>query len=487
MQLTESVYDSHFYGTGFISVEFNPKADMGLGAIELKSADPFYSFPDPSARSLKLDCNNFTYAEPVDIDVLKKRYPEVAKFLKPDLLDMAGGSKTDLTSVIYRSINDTGMLMEGSNPYELSAKNQAIEQTVYIKDDTFDEIEKEETNPETGEVVLKYEQKLKYPNGRKICKIGNVLAYDGPKPYDDDLFPYARLINYTLPREFWGISEVEQLESPQKIFNKLVSFTLDVLTLTGNPVWLIPTNSGVDTDNIFNRPGLNIEYDGNDRPERVPGVELQSYVLPLIDRMREWFDGVGGQSDVSQGIKPEGVTAASAITALQEAAQTRLRLKSRNLDGLLQDAGQLYLSRVMQFYTTPRIIRLTSNQNAQKYFKFHVEEREQNDGSSQKFAVVQKHTVTQDGQDVWHDPVEYPVKGNFDVRVTTGSSLPFAKAEKFNKAKEMFQLGVIDEEELLKQAEYPNWEAVLERVKAKREEKALMQQQAAMQGAPPAA
>jgi hypothetical protein len=485
-QLLEIIYESHIYGTGFGKVEFDPKARFGIGSISFESADPFYQFPDPVTRQINDKRGKYYIeAEPVDLDQLKLEYPDKAKYLKPDLIDLMQGNKTDLEPIHFKSPIDNRVTMEGTTQFDLEGKNQALKITLYMQSDEFIEEQVQESNSQGGEPpVTKFIQKKKYPNGRKICMASGVILDDGPNPYEDGKVPFCKLINYPLPREFWGQSEIEQLQSPQKIFNKMVSFALDVLTQMGNPVWVVDTTSGIDTDNLFNRPGLVLEPEPNSRVERMPGVELQPYVLSLIDRMKSWFDQISGATDLSRGIEPKSVTAASAIEALQEIAQTRIRQKSRNIDDFLQDMGQLYLSRVFQFYSVPRIIRITGDDNAQKYFKFSVEtERDSegndvlsDDGKPKRIARVRNYVMNEESKKFFEEPEEhqYEINGEFDVRISTGSSLPFARAQRTDESIALFKLGVIDDEELLKNLTYPNYEAVLQRMQQKRE---MMRQQ----------
>jgi hypothetical protein len=505
MVLTETIFDAHFYGAAICSLEQDPKAEGGIGAPCFESMDPFYVFPDPEAREVNDRRSRFfVTAEPVDVKVLKQEYPDKAKYLKADLTDLMQDTDRAATSEMkFRSPTDTGYATEyGGGEKEDSNKDKALKITVWIAPNAgleAGEIIEEKTAKldeagqpafdEAGQPAFEYLQKLRYPNGRKICVSCGVLLHDGPNPYDDRKFPYAKLVNYIDPRSFWGISEIEQLEGPQRIFNKLVSFALDVLTLMGNPVWVVDTDSEVDTDNLFNRPGLIIEKQKGTEVRREEGVQLQPYVLQLIDRMKTWFDDVGGDQDVSRGVRPEGITAASAINSLQEAAKTRIRLKTRNVDAFLQQVGQLYLSRVFQFYSAPRMFRLTNNQNVSQYFKFHVETMRDEQGAEQLDEAgnpMRQASLTQYSQD---DEGKYgagptkvmPVTGNFDVSVNMGSSLPFAKEEKISLAKFLMEAGAIDSFELLKAVDYPNAEAVYQQVQEREMQKA--QQQAAM--APP--
>lgn len=504
-QLLEVIYDANLYGTGLSRMVV--REEKGALKIVYESADPFYSFPDPDARDVNKNGAFFVYAEPEDIRKVKKRYKDKKDFLKPDLIDLMRSSKTDVHPMKFKSPVDAKTVLDTTSHMDLVSKDKALVITAWISpeylEEEFDEVERRERDPDTGAESVVYEQVARYPRGRKIVVCNGVLLEDVDAGYDDAEIPYQRYVNYLLPREFWGISEVEQLEGPQKTFNKMISFALDVLTLMGNPIWKVHGASGVDPETLVNRPGLVVEWDGEPQhePKREEGVQLQPYVLQLIDRMAEWFNDVSGSQDVTRGAQPSGVIAYKAISALQEAAQTRIRQKQRNLDVYLQQVGQQYLSRVFQFRTAPEIYRLTGRDGAQKYFKMHVEEYDKTEtqvdpmtgtplevptGEKGRRMVVQRF-----GPDGATDPTQmrvYEMRGKFDVRVSTGSSLPFAKDEKEQKLLKLFELGIIDEEEVLKGAEFPNWEAVLQRMEQKKQAQA--QQEAMAKGggaAPPAA
>jgi len=490
-KFTESLFDSHIYGTGLGCMKYDPKADNDVGGIKYESSDPFYQYPDPKARDVNTRARYYVEAEPVDIEVLKKDYPDKAPYLKPDLVDMMKRDKALSEQVKYVSPNNDRMIMEGSSPLDLGSSQEALKITAYIKDEESVEEELSEIDPVTKAETKKYVTRLKYPNGRKIVTVSRVLCEDGPMEYEDGKFPYLRLPNYIDPRNFWGISEIEQLESPQKIFNKLVSFALDVLTLMGNPIWKVPSTAGIDTDNLFNRPGLILEYDGDQAPTREEGVQLQPYVITLIDKIKLSFDDISGDNDVSRGVKPEGVTAASAIEALQEAQRTRQRQKARNIDAFMQDFGQMYLSRVFQYYTAPKIFRITDNQNVTKYFKFHVEKQvDAVTGDEKKVARIARFEekvdpISGDTAGYAEAPEQqYEIRARFDVRINTGSSLPFEKSRVEQQSYALFDRGIIDTEEVLKNIRYPNAQAVMNRMA----QKALEQQQAQMnaQGGAPA-
>src|SRR3990167_506094 len=462
--LLEIIYDANIFGTGCSSMEWDGDKDK----ITYQSEDPYTFFPDPFARDVNKNSQWFLKACPEDIKFVKRKYPKLAAYLKPDLIDLLNGLQRSgaPTGAISVPFNST-MLIGNTKHNSLDAyqKDQILVQYCYINPeyllDEFEEIAEVKRDPDTGVETQLFVQKARWPNGRKLVVANGVVLYDDANPYADGLFPYHRYCNYILPREFWGASEVEQLMGPQRIFNKLYSFALDCLSISGNPLWVVPTSSGVDPELLTNRPGLNVEYDGERPPERLAGLDVPQGALNLAQTIMTWMDEVSGSTQMSRGIAPAGVTAAKALGFLQDSSNTRIRQKSKILDRYIQSVGQQYVNRVFQFYTAPRVFRLTGNKAAAKYFqegqenqylKMGIEHHE--DGK--KSALVMP--LSGDGTVDIMRTKRYMIAGEFDVSVTTGSSLPFAKQERKDEALALFDRGIYDIEEVLDAVDAPNKE-----------------------------
>jgi hypothetical protein len=497
MKLLEVIIDSHLYSVGKSSLKHDPKADFGLGRIKYASEDPLDCYPDPDANDINDDEEKsafFVTATPTDVEKLRLKYKghKYESAIKGDIQDLGDAAKdrTSLGRSTFNRPTDRDLPVErGFSDMEADGySDKCLVLKVYMKPADTEEVE-EKSVDETGSETVKFITKKKYPNGRCLTIIGGYLFEDHAKLANEDgKFPFQKLVNYVLPREYYGISEVEQLISPQKIFNKLVSFVLDVMTLMGNPIWLIPTESGVEEGSFHNAPGMQVPYDGNTPPQRVEGVQLQPFIMQLIDRMEQWFNSIAGTPDVTRGVNPPSVTAASAIEGLLDTAQTRIRQKMRNLDSYLVDLGQQYAQLALQHYTTERVFRLTNKEGMEKYFKFHVKPAEDeygnpvidDKGDPVRTAVItnyKKDSVT--GRMAEDDTKKYLIRGAFDVKVSTESGLPFKKAEQEQRLLQMFDRKIIDRRAFLEKVEYPNFEPMLQRIEAT--EQAEMQ---AAQGAP---
>lgn len=479
--VSESVVDMCIYGTAIFEVEWNEQMSDGLGDYTFKTLDPFYFFPDPNARNINDEsCKYIITAIPTEVGELKLKYPDKANLIKSDLssITMAKSAKEDLLDFKIRRVADDIVVADYDYLDEAKKSNQVLVLTCWLRDDTMKEVElSEDVN---GTITKTKKQVKAFPTGRKIVIANGVILEDIPNPYIDGKFPFAKYVDYILPREFWGQGEIETLQSPQRIINKLISYIMDVLTLMGNPIWIVDTSSGIDTDNLFNIPGAVVEKNPGTEVRREGGVQLQPFIFNTLQYFTERvFSQISGVSEVTSGVKPIPDISGVAINYLQEANQTKLRLKARNLEGALKDVGELMVSRILQFYSDVRVVRITNNEGSSKYFKFSINENLDESGLIDRSIEIEKYGIDPTTGEIVNDGLkEIAIRGNLDVVISTGTSLPFAKAQKSSQARQLFLDGVIDAEEYLKAIDYPNRDKIVGKLN-ERKAQSILEQSAA--------
>lgn len=470
--VAENITDACIYGTSIACIPWKPELLDGLGDFAFESEDILNFYPDPNARSKVNDeyCDFTVTAVPTDLYKMKAKYPDVAEFLSADVNDMEGRQlREEIDEIRYRSPTDNRGTTRTDNPNMASGgkSDQILVLTAYVRSNEVEEESFEDTDPASGQIVEQFRTKKRYPNGRKIVVANGVLCESGDNPYQEGRFPYSRLVDHAIPRQFWGVGEVEQLESSQNVVNNILSHVLDILKLCANPVWIVDTESGVEDENITNRPGLVITKNKGGEVRREMGVNIPPFVLDTLNIMMDRvMTKLSSSSEVSRGAAPSANASGYAIEQLQEATQTKLRSKSRNIEVFLKETGDLMFDRLMQYYSVPRVVRLSSNPNAAKYFKFFIKDSQDESGEVQKTAVYQPIETDADGQQIAGDPREMLIKSRVDIKFSVGTTLPFAKAQKAALAEKLYDKGIIDVEEYLTQIDYPNKDEIIAKLKA---------------------
>ncbi|MFP3947990.1 MAG: hypothetical protein ACLFWG_04615 [Longimicrobiales bacterium] len=106
------------------------------------------------------------------------------------------------------------------------------------------------------------ERTAQEPGGRLLITAGDKVVRDGqryaPFPY---MSPYREFQFVGVPGRPGGTSPEEMLVGPQRTYNRLVSQILQHTTLVGNPIRVIDNRSGIDADQVSNRPNLTLEAD----------------------------------------------------------------------------------------------------------------------------------------------------------------------------------------------------------------------------------
>ena len=316
------------YGNAVWFVQWDGK-DGEYGNISIKPVDPFNIFPDPLAESI--DNSEFlVYATYRNANQIKQQFPEKASAIE--------GSRITMSELVAeRDNNDT------------QDANQVLILEMWCRDWT------------TMDETIEGEKKLKYPKGRVITCLPElgILLSDKKNPYKDGKFPFILMKNYDIPFEFWGVGEVEQIMSPQHYVNELTNQIIDNAKNTANMQWIIDKNSGIGQGKLTNRPGLVIRKTPGSEVRRDTPPAMPNYVREQIEVLKKDIQDISGVFDSLKGEQQGSVTAASAILALQEASQARIRLKIKLMEASLSELAQIVYSRMQQFWKLDRWVRIT--------------------------------------------------------------------------------------------------------------------------------
>jgi hypothetical protein len=481
-QVATGVFKSKLYEVVHAYVGWDEELENGLGDVEFKVLNPYGSFWDPQATNM-YENRWFIQADPMPTSWLKKKYPHAKEQIKPDvgMFENQTGDGVDDHNIDRFFFSGRLQNVDNRRTDRLDGNTGGEELTLWIrcwlKDDTVEEV-LEETQQD-GEQIAQYILKKKYPKGRYIEVCNSVTLKDEENQFEDGLFPIARLVNYDYG-EYVGENEVTHNKGPQKILNYTWSHVLDQMKMASNPQTIVSNRASSIVNKLTNEPGTVVEVgDINSDIRKEAGVGIAPGSFNIVELSLSLVDKVGGLQDATRGAPQPGVTSGLMLEGFVEAAQTRPRLKNRSLDEFLRQVGYLMASRYLQYYTAPRSFRITNKEGWPESVTFFIKE----DATGRK-AMIERQEMQQSGGQPVLGPVrqeEFEVKGIPDVKVVSGSSLPFAKAQKTATALDLYTREAIDQEELLTAINWPNAEEVVRRMEEKAAAAAQAEQEAAMQ------
>jgi hypothetical protein len=438
------------FGTGFLKVFWNEDLEDGKGDIDVSSPDPTTIYVDPGATSFE-DAEWVLWSDTVSMDHIRRNYPDKAKFVRPGIAEkdwrderrvyqQAGSplyENVDFVSPVRDRLEVIDNTEYSSPPTKVVG--QKSRDRVRIIEAWFIDDEMEVTtemvkiiDPITEEMTLqpKIMKRPKYPNGRLITIAGDIVLQDVPSPYLHGMWPFVRIVDNSIPNEFYGVGEVELLEDLQKELNKRRSQVIDYANLLGNGIWVIDHDSGVDPDKITNRPGLIITKMPGREVRREAGPEIPHYLVGLQEQTLGDMQAITGIHDTLGGQIPRGVRTGAGMIEAQDIASTRLRLKVRNLEYSLARVGRLMIALIQQYYSPPRVVRILGKDGGVEFYEI--------DGNI--------------------------LRGDWDIIVGTGSTLPVSKSLRFEQAVRLYQMEAIDQPALLEAADWPGKEEIVKRM-----------------------
>lgn len=482
--VVESIMDALVTDVGVLKVVWDPELDSGLGDVDVSVVDPRRLYVPPDANDFGRNCPWVIHEFFESRGKLALRWPD-----KGNEIDEAKawsgrtGDGDEEIDTRTRVVSPTDKDVDApDNPEEGSDRgNDNIRVwECWMEDDS---VVEEETINEDGTKDVKL--KKKWPRGRLVTVLPDTscLLQDVENPYKDANHPFVRIIDMIVPRSFYGMGEVQGLSETQRMINKSFAVIMDWCNLMSNPSWVVDNDSGVDPDMLTSDVGQIIVKKAGSQVDRQPAPPVPPQLFEMYHTLTQLADTQSGVHEITQGRKPTGITAAQAIETLQQAAHTKIRLKERNLLVSLQRLGRLVVSRMLQYYTEPRVIRLTGRDdmvgNWPTYVRWYVEQNEE--GMYRPISQVTSYDEQTESY------VEQPAvegeytAGEFELDVTSGTSLPYIKEQRGQQAIRLYEREAIDQEALLEVLDFPGKEEILQRMN----EQKRLQAEAEAQGPPP--
>lgn len=378
-------------GTCCYGVFWNNKMENGLGDIDIKQIDLLNIFWEAGIKDIQKSRNVFT-VELVDKDLLEGQYP----FLE--------GKLASNTFDVKQYIHDENI--------DVSDKCAVVDWYYKLWDGSRE--------------VLHY---CKFVADEVLYASENDPNYAERGFYDHAKYPFVFDVLFTIEDSPCGFGYVDIMKDPQMYIDKLNQIIIKNALLSGKKRWFVKQNCAINMEQYADWDKEFVEVAGNLSEDNLREISVSSLPNFIVDHLQMKIDELketSGNRDFSQGGTTSGVTAASAIAALQEAGSKLSRDMIKTSYRAFQQINYIVLELIRQFYDEIRSFRITGETGEDQYVQFDNRNiREQ--------MVVDPMT----GETDFRRPV-------FDIKITSQKQSPFNKIAQNELAKELYQLGAFN-------------------------------------------
>lgn len=227
-------------------------------------------------------------------------------------------------------------------------------------------------------------------------------------PFGHNEYPFTKFDNIQTGR-FYSESVIKDLIPLQKEYNRTRSQIIEAKNRMARPQ-LVAQKGSVDPNKMTTEPGLIIFYTpGYQPPVQMKMEPIPNYVIEELNRCAADMQDIAAQHEVSKGTNPPGVTAATAISYLQEQDETSLSNAISSIEEGVEKIGRHFLLHVQTFWDLPRMIQVEGYDGAFEAMEFKNAD----------------------------------LKGNTDLNIQSGSAMPKSRAAKQAFIMQLGQLGWI--------------------------------------------
>ena len=389
----EQVYSDSWWrklkqGTGVKGVFWDPTARGGLGEIAIRSMNLLMLYWEPGIMDIQ-DSPHFFSLSLEDSDQLAARYPQ--------LRGRTGGT---------------------------------IDAARYIHDDSIDTTDKS--------VVVDWYYKKPGPGGKELvhyCKFCNgiVLYASENDPrlaekgfYDHGKYPFVFDVLFQEEDSPAGFGYIDIMKDCQNSIDKMNQAMDENVLLASKQRYVLSDSAGVNEEELtdFGRDIIHVTGRLNDdsfHQLQTAGLQSSSitYRNSRVDELKE----ISGNRDISQGGTSGGVTAASAIAALQEAGSKLSRDMLKSAYRAFAKECYLVIDLMRQFYDEERVFRITGEKGQNVFVQFS--------GAALRAVPAASVGGVELGS---REPV-------FDITISAAKKSTFSRLTQNETAKECYQLG----------------------------------------------
>ena len=336
----EAVYDSETddklkSGTGVYGIFWDGSKLNGLGDISVEDEDVLSLFWEPGITDIQ-DSRNFFHVALVENEVLMGQYEQ----LKGKL----GSSSLDLSRYIYDDNVDT------------TTKSAVIDW--YYK------------KRQGGKTVLHY---CKFVNDEVLFATENEPEKYPGGWYDHGLYPYVFDPLFRMKGTPCGFGYVDVGKSAQEYIDRGNQAIMMNMLANAKPRHFIRSDGSVNEEEYADMTKDFVHVDGNlgqDSILPIQGKPLNNvYVQVIKDKIDELKETTGNR-DISTGGTSSGVTAASAIAAMQEAGSKLSRDSNKASYRAFRQVCLMVIELIRQFYDLPRCFRIMGENGAARFVEY---------------------------------------------------------------------------------------------------------------------
>ena len=324
-------------GTGIYGVFWDPNSSGGLGDVAIKKVDILNLFWESGITDIQQSANVF-HIQLVSNQVLQEQYPQLAhKFAGPPSEPV--GSK-----YLYDDRVDT-------------TDKSAVVDWYYKKQ-------------QGGRSILHY---CKYVGDQVLFATENEPEYAQRGWYDHGLYPFVFDPLFRMAGTPCGFGYIDVAKSAQEYIDRGNQAILMNLLVNARPRHFIRSDGSVNEEEYgdLTRDFVHVEGGlGQDSILPIQSTGLSEVYLAVLNSKVDELKEVTGNRDISTGGTSSGVTAASAIAAMQEAGSKLSRDSNKAAYRAFRKLCLMVIELIRQFYTLPRCFRIMGEQGAAEFVQY---------------------------------------------------------------------------------------------------------------------